>query len=144
MQEAQTFITGQFGGCQVASASRKSGANEVEPKKEWSECLSRGYTCDFLLALTTRHPQNCFATEVNGGCTCSQVLQISAICCKKFICMNILQHCANNFVAKFDTGCTCNSLVLQSCNIRKKCYVASASKNVPRVAVASKNLRGFL
>ena len=27
----------------------------------------------FLLALANHHPQSCFATEVEGGCTCSQV-----------------------------------------------------------------------
>ena len=29
--------------------------------------LSRGCTCNFLLALATWHPQNCSATEVEGG-----------------------------------------------------------------------------
>ena len=28
-----------------------------------SASQSRGYTCDFLLALITRHPPNCFSTK---------------------------------------------------------------------------------
>ena len=47
--------------------------------------LSRGYTCNFLLALTTRHPQSCSAEVEGGGCTCNQVFQTSVTCCKRFM-----------------------------------------------------------
>ena len=64
--------------------------------------------CDFqFLYLKPRlHPQfstrtgiSCSATEVEGGCTCSQVFPISATCCKKFITINILQHYPSDLVA---------------------------------------------
>ena len=42
--------------------------------------LSRGYTCDFLPALETGHPQNCCATKVKGGCTYSHVPPIYETC----------------------------------------------------------------
>ena len=53
--------------------------------------------------------------------------------------MNILQHCRNNFVAELQSlplakRATC--WFHNHCNIRKKCCAASASKIVPRVAVA--------
>ena len=62
--------------------------------------LSRGYTCDFLLVMAIRHPQSCSATEVVGGCKCSQVFVVSAKCCKKFNSIYIPQHCPSDVVAE--------------------------------------------
>ena len=82
-------------------------------KKDSKVRLSRGYTCDFLLQLATWHPQSCSATEVKGGCTCSQMSLISATCCKKLNSMNILQHCPSDFVAEPVSGYTCDIVVSQ-------------------------------
>ena len=72
---------------------------------------------------------NCSATKVEAGCTCNQVSSISVTCYKKFNLMNILQNCFSNFVA--DLALTHATFWFHSyCNIRKKCCVASASKNV--------------
>ena len=67
---------------------------------------------------------------------CSQVSSISATCCKKLNLMNILQHCPSDFVAESVPGYTCNILVSQALQHQKEVCVASASKNVPRVAAA--------
>ena len=81
-----------------------------------------------LVALASRHPQSCSATEVKGGCTCSQVSSISAACCKKFNSMNILQHCPSDFVAEPTHGHTRATFWSHNpYNIRKKC-VASKVK----------------
>ena len=84
--------------------------------------LSRGYICTFLLALGTQHPQSCFATEAEGGCTCSQVFPVSATCCRKFYSMNILRHCPSDFVAELVPGYTCNFLVSQSLQHLKEVF----------------------
>ena len=94
--------------------------------------LGRGYTCDFLPALATQHPQNCSETDVKGGCTCSQVPSISATCCKKFNVPTILLQNV--------TLPTCAIFWFYNpCNITKKCCVSSARKNVQRVATVLGN-----
>ena len=42
------------------------------------KALIRGYTCDFLFALETRHPRNGSSEKVKGSCTCSQLPPISS------------------------------------------------------------------
>ena len=44
---------------------------------------SSGHSCNFLLALETSRFQNCSATKVKDGSTCSQLVPISATCCDK-------------------------------------------------------------
>ena len=51
--------------------------------------LSRGYTCDYLLALATRHHQTYSATEVESVCKCSQVSPISATYSKMVNSQNV-------------------------------------------------------
>ena len=79
----------------------------------------RGYTCDFLLALATRHPQSCPATEVKGVCKCRQVSPTSATCCKKINSMNILQHCPSDFVTETPLATRATFWFHDPCNIRK-------------------------
>ena len=98
--------------------------------------LSRGHTCHFLLTLATRHPQSRSATEIEDGCMCSQVSPISATCSRKFNSMNVLQHCPSNLVAEPALATLATFWFHNLCNISKKCCVASASKNVPRVGAA--------
>ena len=69
--------------------------------RECSDVLSRAYTCDFLLALATRHPQR-------------QKSRVVATCYKKLSSMNTLQHCPSNFVAEPAPGYTLSILVSQS------------------------------
>ena len=101
-------------------------------------CLSRGYTCDFLLAMPTWHPQRRSEKEVECGRTCSQVSPISATCCKKltrWIFCNIVPAILSQNLPQ----ATRATLWFHSpCNIIKKRHVASASKNIPRVAAASR------
>ena len=104
--------------------------------------LSCSYTCNFLLALATRHPQNFSATEVEGDCTCSQVSPISVTSYKKIISSNILHHCPSDYFFQNLPLATRAALwTHNSCNIGKKCCVASASKNVLHdVAAAIKSI----
>ena len=92
----------------------------------------------FLLALANRHPQSCSATEVEGGCTCSQVSLISAACCKTFNSMNILQYCPSDFYCKTYLWLhACNILVSQSMEHQKKCLTSKLkmSHMQPRLAM---------
>ena len=61
---------------------------------------------------------------------CPQYLQHVA---KKLSSMNILQHCPSDFVAEPTLATRTTLWFHNPCNIRKKCHVASASKNIPRV-----------
>ena len=105
--------------------------NKLDAVELNSSC---GYTYDLLLALATRHSQSCSATEVEGVCKCSQVFPTSATCCKKINSMNILQHCPSVFVTETLLATRAAFWFHNPCNIRKTCVVASAGKNVPRVA----------
>ena len=98
---------------QRSTATHKD--HQKDPQRLYgNQASSRGYTCSFLLALATRRPQSFSATEVEGDCKCSQASSISAIRCKKFNTMNILQHCPSDFVAVPIPGYTCNNLVSRS------------------------------
>ena len=100
-----------------------------------TDVLSRGYICDCLFTLATRHPQGCSAIEIEGGCTCSQVSPVSATCCKSNS-MSILQHYPSNFVAEPAPVCTCKILVSQPVQHKKDVLCCQYEKNIPRVAEA--------
>ena len=125
--------------------------------------LSRGYTCNFLLALATRHPQSCSTTEVEDG----QVSPTSPTCCKKLNSSNIVPAI---LLKNLLLATRATSWFHNSCNIKKSivvvlccvvlccvvlccvvlccvvlcCVVASDSKYVPRVAPASAKARHIL
>ena len=99
--------------------------------------LWRSWHALFILALANRHSQSCSGTEVEGGCTCSQVSPISAACCKKFNLMNILQHCPSDFVAEPTSGHTHTTFWSHNpWNIRKNCLTSKVkmSHMQPRLA----------
>ena len=92
-----------------------------------------------LLALATRHPQNCSAAEVEGDSSCNHGSTMSATCYKssiRWIFYNIVPAILlqNLPLANVQT-----SWLHNPCNIRKKCLVACVSKNVPHVATALSN-----
>ena len=90
-------------------------------RKIWLHLRFSTHTCN-------SHPRNCSATEVKGGCTCSQVHLQHVV--KKFNLMKMPQQCLSNSVTEPALSYTCKH---NPCNIRKTCSVASASKNFPRV-----------
>ena len=58
----------------------------------------------------------------------------STTCHKKFNLINILQHCPSDFVTEAPLATRATFWFHNPCNIRKMCGVASAGKNVPRLA----------
>ena len=75
-------------------------------------------------------------TKAEGGCKCEKLSPTSATCVKKFNLMNILRQCPSNFVAKPAPGYSATFWLHNPCNMRRRCCVASVSKNVPSVAAA--------
>ena len=67
---------------------------------------------------------------------CSQMSPISATCCKKINSINILQHNGRDLLQNLPLAIFATFWFHNPCNIGKKCCVASASKKVPRVAIA--------
>ena len=92
--------------------------------------------CDCSLALANRHPQSCSVTEIEGGCTCSEVCPISVACCKKVNSINILQHCPSDFVAELTPGDRHATFWFHNLQIRKKCFTSKVkmSHMKPRLA----------
>ena len=83
------------------------------------------------------YPQSCSVTEIEGGCTCSQVSPLSAACCKKFNSINILQHCPSDFVAEPTSGHMHVTFWSHNpCNIKKNCLTSTVkmSHMQPRLA----------
>ena len=93
------------------------------PRKKWTFAypqdylgvtrIKPNYTFDLLL-VRQLEIQNCYATKIESGCTCSQLCQMSATCRKKFNSVITLELCLSIFVAEPTVDHTCDILVSES------------------------------